>query len=314
MEPHTVGYTQLQQGSRRWKTLRLEHLGDIPVLHLTRPQGECWISLQGAQVLGATLGGRPLVWANPAAEYQAGQAIRSGIPICWPWFGDLNRNPDIIRQQYPEAGPAHGFARTLPFALTDVVETSQATELEFSLRHRAGNVSLLVAVQVRFGSVLEVTVSTYNGGQAEFALTTALHTYLPVADIRRAQVSGLGGRRALDTCRGWTEGHLEDPLRIDRETDWICTHAPEHVTLVDPAGANAIRVGIRADLEGQPIPHSLVVWNPWEDKARRLSQFRDEDYRHMLCLEAALAADNSAILTPGQQLNLTTTLENLVYT
>ncbi|WP_369602320.1 D-hexose-6-phosphate mutarotase [Hahella sp. SMD15-11] len=308
------GFDRLSAMSRRWRTVRLEHLGELPVLHIRRGKHECWVSLQGAQVLGALLDGKPAVWANPAAEFKAGQAIRSGIPLCWPWFGDLNRNPQAVRGQYSLPQPAHGFARTLPFALTDVVEHAHVTEVEFSLRHRIGNQSLMLAVQVRLGNMLEVTLSTYNGSEAPFALSTALHTYLPVTDIEQARIHGLGDRKAWDACRDWQPGTLDDPLVIRAETDWVCPNAPETVTLIDPQGESAIKVNIRADLNGEPRPHALVIWNPWTDKARRLGQFRDEDYRHMLCLEAALAAENCVTLGPGEQLNLTTAIENLIYT
>lgn len=43
-----------------------------------------------------------------------------------------------------------------------------------------------------------------------------------------------------------------------------------------------------------------VVWNPWEKKAKSLVDFGDDEYKTMLCVEAA-AIEKSIVLKPGEE-------------
>lgn len=73
--------------------------------------------------------------------------------------------------------------------------------------------------------------------------------------------------------------------------DSLTQHPPQHVadmgldtparlSIVDPAWGRRIHL----DSTGS---RSAVLWNPWVDKARRLSQFPDEAWQNMLCIETA---------------------------
>lgn len=44
----------------------------------------------------------------------------------------------------------------------------------------------------------------------------------------------------------------------------------------------------------------IVVWNPWDKKARAMSDFGDEEYKHMVCVEAA-AIENPITLKPSEE-------------
>ena len=43
-----------------------------------------------------------------------------------------------------------------------------------------------------------------------------------------------------------------------------------------------------------------VVWNPWDKKSKTISDLGDEDYKHMLCVEAA-AIERPITLKPGEE-------------
>ncbi|RRT42600.1 hypothetical protein B296_00033249 [Ensete ventricosum] len=43
-----------------------------------------------------------------------------------------------------------------------------------------------------------------------------------------------------------------------------------------------------------------MVWNPWEKKAKSMMDFGDDEYKHMLCVEAA-AIENAITLKPGEE-------------
>ena len=46
---------------------------------------------------------------------------------------------------------------------------------------------------------------------------------------------------------------------------------------------------------------TTVVWNPWHEKASTMADLGDEQWRSMLCVEAANAADNSVHLAGGKR-------------
>jgi hypothetical protein len=43
-----------------------------------------------------------------------------------------------------------------------------------------------------------------------------------------------------------------------------------------------------------------VVWNPWEKKSKTMVDFGDEEYRQMLCVDAA-AVERAVTLKPGEE-------------
>ena len=43
-----------------------------------------------------------MLFVSDKALFQEKKAIRGGVPICWPWFGDYSDKPSY---------PAHGFVR-----------------------------------------------------------------------------------------------------------------------------------------------------------------------------------------------------------
>jgi len=43
-----------------------------------------------------------------------------------------------------------------------------------------------------------------------------------------------------------------------------------------------------------------VVWNPWDKKAKAMADFGDDEYKHMLCVEAA-AIEKPITLKPGEE-------------
>ncbi|HWR81214.1 MAG TPA: D-hexose-6-phosphate mutarotase, partial [Pseudomonas sp.] len=84
---------------------------------------ELLIAEQGAQVLSyRRYGQTPLIWLSDQARYLIGQGVRGGVPVCWPWFGDLQRNPPEVQAMVKGDAPFHGLARTLDWQLQDTLE------------------------------------------------------------------------------------------------------------------------------------------------------------------------------------------------
>ncbi|PYV34815.1 MAG: D-hexose-6-phosphate mutarotase, partial [Acidobacteria bacterium] len=46
---------------------------------------------------------------------------------------------------------------------------------------------------------------------------------------------------------------------------------------------------------------TTVVWNPWVQKAHSLSDFADDEWMQMICIESSNVSDFAVDLAPGQQ-------------
>jgi glucose-6-phosphate 1-epimerase len=67
------------------------HLSDLPCVVLHHQNAQAVVSLYGGQVLSyQPTPTTERLWFSPLAQWQNQQAIRGGIPICWPWFGALD--------------------------------------------------------------------------------------------------------------------------------------------------------------------------------------------------------------------------------
>lgn len=256
---------------------------------------EATLYLQGAHLTSFKPRGRAdLLWVSGAELYRPGQAIRGGIPVCWPWFGPHPQDAGL---------PSHGLVRTRTWnweTLRDDATVSQlrlwleTDGLDEGFRHRA-----LAELFVTIADTLTVTLTTTNLGTNPLNLSQALHSYLPITAPEGVRLTGLTGYPYLDKLSGNRE-RWPETFVLDREIDRIVLDDGQPVMLEEPS--KPLRFVKRAG------SRSLVVWNPWITKSRTLSSFNKEDYRAMLCLEAANAAEDSRQLRPGEQHSLTTEL------
>ena len=46
---------------------------------------------------------------------------------------------------------------------------------------------------------------------------------------------------------------------------------------------------------------TTVLWNPWVQKARNLSDLGDDEWMHMVCVETSNVSDFAVKLAPGQE-------------
>jgi D-hexose-6-phosphate mutarotase len=234
-------------------------------------------------------GAEGLVWLSDLAEFHPGKAIRGGIPIVWPWFGPHPSRPDL---------PQHGFARTSEWAVWGSRALPDGrTELRLRL---AGNDTKRLQwhhafeLDVRFlvGERLQVELTTRNTGSNAVEIGSALHTYFRVGDVERISIEGLGGRRYIDQVDGHKLKRTQAAISISEEVDRVYMDTSDECVIDDPEFGRRIRVAKSGSL-------STVVWNPWIAKAKRMTDFPDEGYRRMVCVETANAARDARVLRPG---------------
>lgn len=282
-------------------TVTLEQRDELTLLRVSNTHADALIALQGAQVLEfCAKGQRPLLWLSEFAELKRGQSIRGGIPVCWPWFGDIKRNPESVQQMaHGENLPAHGFVRNRDWTLESIIETADHTQIALSYTTWAATQSewphnATVRLTISIGQSLRLQLSTRNDSPAPITFTQALHTYFPVSAIQQVAIHGLEQTRYIDTLDGWREQTQTGDIEFTGETDRIYLDVPESIELVDHGWQS--RITLRAHNSA-----SAIVWNPWIDKSQRLSQFADDAWQRMLCIETANTLGDSVTLAPGAE-------------
>ena len=262
---------------------------------------ELLVAQQGAQILSYQQGEQPpLIWLSPDAAYQRGQSVRGGVPVCWPWFGDLRRNPQAVQAHYHlEQAPAHGLVRALDWELLGIDEGGDAVTLRFAYDTRTQPLEgwprdVGLTFVVRLADDLGMSLETYNRGTEPLTLSQALHSYFAVSDVRQVSVEGLQGCRYIDTLQDWQELRQQEALVFDAETDRIYFDTAARLSIIDPGWGRRIHLDSRGS-------RSAVLWNPWVDKAKRLSQFPDDAWQNMLCIETANVLEDVVQLNAGER-------------
>ena len=262
---------------------------------------ELLVAQQGAQILSYQQGEQPpLIWLSPDAAYQRGQSVRGGVPVCWPWFGDLRRNPQAVQAHYHlEQAPAHGLVRALDWELLGIDEGGDAVTLRFAYDTRTQPLEgwprdVGLTFVVRLAGDLGMSLETHNRGTEPLTLSQALHSYFAVSDVRQVSVEGLQGCRYIDTLQDWQELRQQEALVFDAETDRIYFDTAARLSIVDPGWGRRIHLDARGS-------RSAVLWNPWVDKAKRLSQFPDDAWQNMLCIETANVLEDVVQLNAGER-------------
>lgn len=285
-------------------------MGELPCWRIRTASAELLVAEQGAQVLSYQRDGEPpLIWLSEQAEFRQGQSVRGGVPICWPWFGNLARNPAGVRamREGHDPAPAHGEVRGRDWQLQDIAKENGAVTLAFSMpQSTSGELpgwphALDLTLAIRLDERLDLRLTTHNRCSYRIALSQALHTYLAISDIRETSIEGLDGLRYIETLENWEERHQRGILNFTGETDRIYLDTPPRLDLVDPGWKRRICL----EASGS---HSAIVWNPWIDKAARLSQFADDAWQRMLCIETANVLDDAVELTPDQSTTLALSL------
>ena len=251
------------------------------------------VYLHGAHVTHhRPAGERPLLFLSKRSQFARGKAIRGGVPVIFPWFG--------ARTGHPES-PDHGFARTREWAVESVehandgsVAVTLALEDDDDTR-RTWPHAFRVRQRAVFGTRLEITLEVENRSDRPFQVEEALHTYLLVGDVAEASIDGLERSVYIDKTDGMKRKTLPaGALRLDRTTDRVFLDTRSTCVVTDPVLARRIVV----EKTGSA---TTVVWNPWREKAGAMADLGEDQWRSMLCVEAANAADNAVHLASGER-------------
>jgi glucose-6-phosphate 1-epimerase len=276
-------------------------LGGLQRARVAGPRGEAEVYLQGAHVTRWQPRGAAgsVLFVSERAVYAPGKAIRGGVPLIFPWFGAHGTD---------RTKPMHGFARSRPWRLTGT-ETAPdgSTRIELGLDDDDASRALWphafrARYRVTVGDALEMALEVTNTSSAPFTFEAALHTYLSVGDIRAVAISGLEDTLFIDKVDAMTrKRHGAEPLRVTGETDRVFLGTRARCVVDDRALGRRLSV----DKSGSA---STVVWNPWATKAAEMADLDPEDWRRMVCVETANAADDAVTLPAGARHVMTATI------
>lgn len=297
-----------------------QRFGDIPgvqielhrsllAIRIDNENASATVFLQGAQLSHYERKDEPpIIWCSPLNDYSEGKPLRGGIPVCWPWFGDLDKNPDIVSAKpLAKNAAAHGLARNRLWQL-DAVEALNPGQTRMTLsldlkaeQEQAWPFATHLSLEVTVGEDLRLAFNVRNHSDSTVTFSSALHTYFAVSHITQVSLEGLQGLDYIDCMLDWSHHCQQGALSIDREVDRIYLGTSRVITLQDQGWARSIAV----QTEGSD---STVVWNPWNEKARRLSNFPDSAFADMLCIETANADQDCVTLEPGCSHQLAVTI------
>ena len=272
--------------------------GGLPRVQITGSFGEGEMYLHGAHVTSwKPVGGDEVLFVSSKSRWEEGQAIRGGIPICFPWF----------RAKLDDAhAPAHGFVRTKMWQLESIAENdrgvavSMFTESDAETR-RWWPADFRLVLGVIFGSELKLDLVCTNTGTTTLRFEEALHTYNRVSDVAGVRLQGLDTVQFLDNTNSNKEKTQHGDVAIASQTDNAYVDTESEVNLLDAQMHRQIRLQKANSL-------TTVVWNPWRDAAAKLRDLGDGEWTQFLCVEASNILGASVLLEPGQTHTMTAVL------
>jgi glucose-6-phosphate 1-epimerase len=272
--------------------------GGMARVEITTPLAYGEMYLHGAHVISWRPTGRAeVLFLSSKSRWEEGQAIRGGIPICFPWFRGKVDDPQA---------PAHGFVRTKSWQLYSIVENSAGvavtmfTESDEQTR-RWWPADFRLVHRVTFGSELKLELVCINTGKRELHFEEALHTYNQVTDVGTVRLQGLDATRFLDNTESNKEKTQLGDITIASQTDNAYINTANAVDLFDPKMHRRIRLQ-------KANSSTTVVWNPWQEGASRLRDLGEGEWRRFLCVEASNILGAAITLAPGQEHSMSAVL------
>ncbi|XP_022898028.1 putative glucose-6-phosphate 1-epimerase [Olea europaea var. sylvestris] len=264
---------------------------------LRNPQGaSARVSLHGGRVISWRNDlGEELLFSSSKAIFKSPKAMRGGISICFPQFG----NCSSIEQQ--------GFARNKIWTIEDDAPPLLKNDIRgksfIDLLLKPGEeepkcwphgFELRLRVSLASDGNLALISRVRNINGKPFSFLFGYHTYLSLSDISEVRLEGLETLDYLDNlCQRERFTEQGDALTFESEVDRVYLSSPNCIAVLDHERKRTYVIR----KEGLP---DVVVWNPWEKKSKAMTDFGDEEYKQMLCVDGA-AVEKLITLKPGEE-------------
>ncbi|MFT6201599.1 MAG: glucose-6-phosphate 1-epimerase [Candidatus Endobugula sp.] len=308
------------------KGVTIECQKELVAIGIKNQAATAEVFIQGAQITRYQgIDESPTLFLSKACDYKKGSALRGGIPICWPWFGDLAKNPEAVKQQLinddqaatTTVFPAHGFVRQRDWAVESIrtpADDLTIVELSYHVKDEPlWPFETLLTYRIAIGETLSTSLHITNKSPQAFVFSGALHSYFAVSHIDNVSISGLDQCEYYDALDAddkgeWRVKRQQGDITFTEEVDRVYQSSDTPVVIIDNSrGSINKKRTLRLQSSGSK---SAVVWNPWIEKSQALSQCKEDDYQRMVCIETANAVDDVVRLEPNSVHELQITLSS----
>lgn len=266
-------------------------MNDNGIIDLSNNSAQCKISLWSADLLSFKPKGeeQDVFWVGNLNKFDKSQAIRGGIPVCWPRFAAEKLNDNL---------PRHGFARISEWTLQSLDIFEDKTEAEFLLVPDIKyNVPATAMLRVKVTDKLEYSLTTTNNSDKPFDFSEALHCYFNISSVENIVIKGLAGRQYKSSLDGNIYTQNAD-LKINGEFDAAFLNHSEKIEIEDKKYNRIISI----EKSGSK---STVVWNPAKD----LAEMSPNQYKNFVCVEPANQGDFFVHLAPKSTHTIAMTIQ-----
>ena len=250
------------------------------------------------------------LYTSPAAVYKEGVAIRGGVPLIFPAFGN-------------NQWQTHGVARNKQFKCV-CIEGGRGM---FVQEYRNDdpvfpdlNCDLLITVDVSDAKLLlgarVVNHKEIDSGKEFSAFQFAFHTYFKFSDVENVELSGFDGVPFFDSLL--QDKEIVNPgetrlIRCEIDRQYRNVAAGRSFSILD----NGFAPGRarKTVVSGSGSMPDVVLWNPWIEKNMRLTDLEKPDgYRKFVCIEHAvidkkIPLSKTGVVWEGQQEISSTVIE-----
>ncbi len=259
----------------------------LPLIKVDSPLCEAVIALQGAQLLEyKPKGALSWLWLSPKATFSKGSAIRGGIPICAPWFG--------VNQLDPQK-PKHGFVRTQEWVLKNISEQSDGTvKLDFEFTSAESDLvifpfSFQLALSITLSEQVTLSFNILNIGHSIMPFSWAFHSYFGVDNLEEVRVAGLDQQTYLDATDNFFSKRQEGDVQFKGEVDSVYENTNKQQAILGKPSIN---------IEGEGCP-TAIIWNPGIDLAHKMADISATHFNEFICVERGAAFENSVNIAPN---------------
>lgn len=259
------------------------NMNDSGVIGLSNQRAECKIALWGGNIISY----RPkneehdIFWLGELNKFDNIQAIRGGIPVCWPRVTEEKLNNQL---------PRHGFARISSWNLQEVEVDENKIEAKLSLLPDTKfNLNLSAALFIKITDELEYRLETINHGEDVFDFSEALHAYFNIGSIDDVVIKGMSNHLYKNSLDGKIYTQKQD-IKIRGEIDSIFINHIQKIEIEDSVFNRVISI----EKTGS---NTTVVWNPAKD----LAEMSRGQYKNFVCVEPSNQADGFVRLKPKEK-------------
>ena len=253
--------------------ISFEHLPDnVTILNIKHELFSARVCLHGGHVLSwQPRGQEDVFWLSDTSKYGGNSAIRGGIPICWPWFGERKGDRN------------HGFARNSLWQLDECASSTEGVEVVLTLTGVAEMPTwqheYKLTQRLFFGSHFKQSLIIGNASEKPFEFCGALHSYFNVSDTSEVIVPQLTSVPYDDKIEQLTDCISDEAVTGVGPIDRVY-HSNETMTIIDQTWRRMIN--IESNLCAQ-----RVYWNPGQAVASVMPDIHEGGEKRFVCFEVA---------------------------